>query len=137
MSKMADSYYDQSKKWLSGLRESLQKTNSNIDSSYDSLAQGINAKYNNTINQFQNDKQVQQANALASGRQAYRNYMNSINPFSSTQNQLARAGLGNSGYAESLGIRANNNYLTNVGNINTQRDLALANLDSQIANHLI
>lgn len=134
MSKMADNYYNQSDKWLKGIRQSLQRTNSNIDNSYDAYAKGINSKYESNINQFQNDKATQQANALASGRQAYRQYMNSINPFSATQGQLARSGLANSGYAESYGIRANNNYQSNVGNINTQRDLALANLDSQIAN---
>ena len=132
---MNDYFYNLAQKngWGKNFLQQLKSTNNNLANSYNSQRSALNTQYDNSLKQYDVQKQQANATALKSGREAYKNYMQTMNPFNNVQSSLARSGLSNSGYAESMGIRANNDYLTNVGNAETTRDLALANIDSEIS----
>ena len=110
----------------------LLKTNDSLINSYLQQKNALNKEYDSTVNEYNIQKESKRANALKSGKDAYVNYAKSINPFSGSNSSLARYGLNNSGYNESALINANNNYQTNVGNIETERDNALAEIESAI-----
>ena len=132
---MNDYFYNLAKKngWGKNFLQQLQATNNQLTNSYNNQRSALNTQYDNSMKQYDVQKQQANATALKSGREAYKNYMQTMNPFNNVQSSLARSGLNNSGYAESMGIRANNDYLTNLGNAETTRDLALANIDSEIS----
>lgn len=120
-------------KWSNPFLQQLSKTNSAITNSYAQQRNALNKQYNSSLNEYNNQKETKKAEAIKKGREAYVDYAKSINPFSGNASSLARLGLNDSGFAESENIRTNNAYQTNVGNIVSERDLALQNIDSQIA----
>lgn len=120
-------------KWSNPFLKQLSKTNSAITNSYAQQRNALNKQYNSSLNEYNNQKETKKAEAIKKGREAYVDYAKSINPFSGNASSLARLGLNDSGFAESENIRTNNAYQTNVGNIVSERDLALQNIDSQIA----
>lgn len=120
-------------KWSNPFLQQLSKTNSAITNSYAQQRNALNKQYNSSLNEYNSQKETKKAEAIKKGREAYVDYAKSINPFSGNASSLARLGLNDSGFAESENIRTNNAYQTNVGNIVSERDLALQNIDSQIA----
>src|SRR5574344_1822547 len=122
---MNNDYYELAKKngWVKNFLQQLETTNKAIANDYNQQRSAVNKQYDNSIAQYNPQKYQARQTANQTGRNAYVNYMKSVNPFSATQNSLARSGLSNSGYAESLGLKANSDYMTNVGNALTTRDL--------------
>lgn len=120
-------------KWSNPFLQQLSKTNSSITNSYKQQRNALNKQYDSSVNEYNSQKETKKAEAIKKGREAYVDYAKSINPFSGSASNLARLGLNDSGFAESENIRTNNAYQTNVGNIVSERDLALQNIDSQIA----
>ncbi len=131
---MKDYFYNLGKKngFSKQFLQQLNKTGSALSNSYLQSRNSLNSEYDSAVNDYNTQKDTKKAEALKSGRDAYVNYAKSINPFSSSANSYARIGLDNSGFGESQNIKAMNSYQTNVGNVETTRDLALRELDSQI-----
>ena len=120
-------------KWSNPFLQQLSKTNSAITNSYAQQRNALNKQYNSSLNEYNNQKETKKAEAIKKGREAYVDYAKSINPFSGNASSLARLGLNDSGFAESENIRTKNADQKNAGNIIMKRDLALQNIDSQIA----
>lgn len=93
----------------------------------------INSQLNQTLSDYEREKQKQNNEFIKEGQAAYVDYAKAINPYSSQNSNSNRIGLGNSGYAESSLIGANNTYQNRYTNTKTNYDNIFANINNNIA----
>lgn len=93
----------------------------------------LNAQLNQTLSDYERERQKQNNEFIKEGQAAYVDYAKAINPYSSQNSNSNRIGLGNSGYAESSLIGANNTYQNRYTNTKTNYDNIFANINNNIA----
>lgn len=93
----------------------------------------INSQLNQTLSDYERERQKQNNEFIKEGQAAYVDYAKAINPYSSQNSNSNRIGLGNSGYAESSLIGANNAYQNRYTNTKTNYDNIFANINNNIA----
>lgn len=93
----------------------------------------LNAQLNQTLADYERERQKQNNEFIKEGQAAYVDYAKAINPYSSQNSNSNRIGLGNSGYAESSLIGANNTYQNRYTNTKTNYDNIFANINNNIA----
>lgn len=93
----------------------------------------INSQLNQTLADYERERQKQNNEFIKEGQAAYVDYAKAINPYSTQNSNSNRIGLGNSGYAESSLIGANNTYQNRYTNTKTNYDNIFANINNNIA----
>ncbi len=93
----------------------------------------INSQLNQTISDYERERQKQNNEFIKEGQAAYIDYAKAINPYSTQSSNSNRIGLGNSGYSESSLIGANNTYQNRYTNTKTNYDNIFANINNNIA----
>lgn len=93
----------------------------------------INSQLNQQISDYERERQKQNNEFIKEGQAAYVDYAKAINPYSTQNSNSNRIGLGNSGYAESSLIGANNTYQNRYTNTKTNYDNIFANINNNIA----
>ena len=97
----------------------------------------LNAQLNQTLADYERERQKQNNEFIKEGQAAYVDYAKAINPYSSQNSNSNRIGLGNSGYAESSLIGANNTYQNRYTNTKINYDNIFANINNNIAIKII
>ena len=111
----------------------LKASNSYITESANQDRNMINSQLNQTISNYEKERQDQNNNFIKESQAAYVDYAKSINPYSVQNSNTNRMGLGNSGYSESSLIGANNTYQNRYTNTKTNYDNIFANINNNIA----
>lgn len=111
----------------------LRSTNQFINESANQDRNQINSQLNQTIADYEKQRQDQNNNFIKEAQSAYVDYAKAINPYSAQRSQANRVGLGNSGYSESSLIGANNTYQNRYTNTKTNYDNIFANINNNIA----
>lgn len=111
----------------------LKASNSYITESANQDRNMINSQLNQTIADYEKERQDQNNNFTKEAQAAYVDYAKSINPYSVQNSNTNRMGLGNSGYSESSLIGANNTYQNRYTNTKTNYDNIFANINNNIA----
>lgn len=111
----------------------LKASNSYITESANQDRNMINSQLNQTISDYEKERQDQNNNFIKESQAAYVDYAKSINPYSVQNSNTNRMGLGNSGYSESSLIGANNTYQNRYTNTKTNYDNIFANINNNIA----
>lgn len=111
----------------------LRASNSYITESANQDRNMINSQLNQTIQDYEKERQDQNNNFIKESQAAYVDYAKSINPYSVQNSNTNRMGLGNSGYSESSLIGANNTYQNRYTNTKTNYDNIFANINNNIA----
>lgn len=111
----------------------LRASNSYITESANQDRNMINSQLNQTISDYEKERQDQNNNFIKESQAAYVDYAKSINPYSVQNSNTNRMGLGNSGYSESSLIGANNTYQNRYTNTKTNYDNIFANINNNIA----
>ncbi len=111
----------------------LRASNSYITESANQDRNMINSQLNQTIADYEKERQDQNNNFVKESQAAYVDYAKSINPYSVQNSNTNRMGLGNSGYSESSLIGANNTYQNRYTNTKTNYDNIFANINNNIA----
>ena len=111
----------------------LKASNSYITESANQDRNMINSQLNQTISDYEKERQDQNNNFIKESQAAYVDYAKSINPYSVQNSNTNKMGLGNSGYSESSLINANNTYQNRYTNTKTNYDNIFANLNNNIA----
>lgn len=111
----------------------LKASNSYITESANQDRNMINSQLNQTISDYEKERQDQNNNFIKESQAAYVDYAKSINPYSVQNSNTNRMGLGNSGYSESSLINANNTYQNRYTNTKTNYDNIFANINNNIA----
>lgn len=93
----------------------------------------INSQLSQTLSDYERERQKQNNEFIKEGQAAYVDYAKAINPYSTQNSNSNRIGLGNSGYAESSLIGANNTYQNRYTNTKTNYDNIFANINNNIA----
>ena len=111
----------------------LKASNAYITESANQDRNMINSQLNQTIADYEKERQDQNNNFIKESQAAYVDYAKSINPYSVQNSNTNRMGLGNSGYSESSLIGANNTYQNRYTNTKTNYDNIFANINNNIA----
>lgn len=111
----------------------LKASNSYITESANQDRNMINSQLNQTISDYEKERQDQNNNFIKESQAAYVDYAKSINPYSVQNSNTNRMGLENSGYSESSLINANNTYQNRYTNTKTNYDNIFANINNNIA----
>ena len=111
----------------------LKASNSYITESANQDRNMINSQLNQTIADYEKERQDQNNNFTKEAQAAYVDYAKSINPYSLQNSNTNRMGLGNSGYSESSLIGANNIYQNRYTNTKNNYDNIFANINNNIA----
>lgn len=111
----------------------LKASNSYITESANQDRNMVNSQLNQTISDYEKERQDQNNNFIKESQAAYIDYAKSINPYSIQNSNTNRMGLGNSGYSESSLIGANNTYQNRYTNTKTNYDNIFANINNNIA----
>ena len=111
----------------------LRASNSYITESANQDRNMINSQLNQTIADYEKERQDQNNNFIKESQAAYVDYAKSINPYSVQNSNTNRMGLGNSGYSESSLIGANNTYQNRYTNTKNNYDNIFANINNNIA----
>ena len=111
----------------------LKASNAYITESANQDRNMINSQLNQTISDYEKERQNQNNNFIKESQAAYVDYAKSINPYSVQNSNTNRMGLGNSGYSESSLIGANNTYQNRYTNTKTNYDNIFANINNNIA----
>ena len=111
----------------------LKASNSYITESANQDRNMINSQLNQTIADYEKEKQDQHNQFIKDSQAAYIDYAKSINPYSVQNSNANRMGLGNSGYSESSLIGANNTYQNRYTNTKNNYDNIFANINNNIA----
>lgn len=111
----------------------LRASNSYISESANKDRDMVNSQLNQTLSDYEKERQDQNNNFIKESQAAYVDYAKSINPYSTQNSNTVRNGLGNSGYSESSLIGANNTYQNRYTNTKTNYDNIFANIDNNIA----
>lgn len=111
----------------------LRASNQFINESANQDRNKINSQLNQTLTDYEKERQDQNQNFTKEAQSAYLDYMKAINPYSAQRSQANRIGLGNSGYSESSLIGANNAYQNRYTNTKTNYDNIFANINNNIA----
>lgn len=111
----------------------LKASNSYITESANKDRDMINSELNQTISDYEKERQDQNQQFIKDSQAAYIDYAKSINPYSVQNSNNNRYGLGNSGYSESSLIGANNTYQNRYTNTKTNYDNIFANINNNIA----
>ena len=111
----------------------LKASNSYITESANQDRNMINSQLNQTIADYEKERQDQNNNFTKEAQAAYVDYAKSINPYSVQNSNINRMGLGNSGYSESSLIGANNTYQNRYTNTKNNYDNIFANINNNIA----
>lgn len=111
----------------------LKASNSYITESANQDRNMINSQLNQTISDYEKERQDQNNNFIKESQAAYVDYAKSINPYSVQNSNTNKMGLGNSGYSESSLINANNTYQNRYTNTKTNYDNIFANINNNIA----
>lgn len=93
----------------------------------------INSQLNQTLSDYEREKQRQNNEFIKEGQSAYVDYARAINPYSNQNSSANRMGLGNSGYSESSLIGANNAYQNRYTNTKTNYDNIFADINNSMA----
>ena len=111
----------------------LRASNSYISESANKDRDMVNSQLNQTLADYEKERQDQNNNFIKEGQAAYVDYAKSINPYSNQNSDTMRNGLGNSGYSESSLIGANNTYQNRYTNTKNNYDNIFANINNNIA----
>lgn len=111
----------------------LKASNSYITESTNKDRDMINSQLNQTIQDYEQERQNQNNQFIKDSQAAYVDYAKSINPYSIQNNNSNRMGLGNSGYSESSLIGANNTYQNRYTTTKNNYDNIFANINNNIA----
>lgn len=111
----------------------LRASNSYISESANKDRDMVNSQLNQTLSDYEKERQDQNNNFIKESQAAYVDYAKSINPYSAQNSNTVRNGLGNSGYSESSLIGANNTYQNRYTNTKTNYDNIFANINNNIA----
>ena len=111
----------------------LRTSNSYITESANKDRDMVNSQLNQTLSDYEKERQDQNNNFIKESQAAYVDYAKSINPYSTQNSNTVRNGLGNSGYSESSLIGANNTYQNRYTNTKTNYDNIFANINNNIA----
>lgn len=111
----------------------LRASNSYISESANKDRDMVNSQLNQTLSDYEKERQDQNNNFIKESQAAYVDYAKSINPYSVQNSNTNRMGLGNSGYSESSLIGANNTYQNRYTNTKTNYDNIFANINNNIA----
>lgn len=111
----------------------LKASNAYITESANQDRNMINSQLNQTISDYEKERQDQNNNFIKESQAAYVDYAKSINPYSVQNSNTNRMGLGNSGYSESSLIGANNTYQNRYTNTKNNYDNIFANINNNIA----
>lgn len=111
----------------------LKASNNYITESANQDRNMINSQLNQTIQDYEKERQDQNNNFIKESQAAYVDYAKSINPYSVQNSNTNRMGLGNSGYSESSLIGANNTYQNRYTNTKNNYDNIFANINNNIA----
>ena len=107
----------------------LRASNSYISESANKDRDMVNSQLNQTLSDYEKERQDQNNNFIKESQAAYVDYAKSINPYSTQNSNTVRNGLGNSGYSESSLIGANNTYQNRYTNTKTNYDNIFANIN--------
>ena len=111
----------------------LKASNSYITESANQDRNMVNSQLNQTISDYEKERQDQNNQFIKDSQAAYVDYAKSINPYSVQNSNTNRMGLGNSGYSESSLIGANNTYQNRYTNTKNNYDNIFANINNNIA----
>lgn len=110
----------------------LRASNSYITESANQDRNTVNSELNQTISDYEKERQDQNKQFIKDSQSAYIDYAKSINPYSVQNSNTNKLGLGNSGYSESSLIGANNTYQNRYTNTKNNYDSIFANINNNI-----
>ncbi len=111
----------------------LKASNSYISESANKDRDMVNSELNQTISDYEKERQDQNKQFIKDSQAAYVDYAKSINPYSVQNSSNNRYGLENSGYSESSLIGANNTYQNRYTSTKNNYDNIFANINNNIA----
>ncbi len=111
----------------------LRASNSYISESANKDRDMVNSQLNQTLSDYEKERQDQNNNFIKESQAAYVDYAKSINPYSVQNSSNNRYGLENSGYSESSLIGANNTYQNRYTSTKNNYDNIFANINNNIA----
>ena len=111
----------------------LRAINSYISESANKDRDMVNSELNQTISDYEKERQDQNKQFIKDSQAAYVDYAKSINPYSVQNSSNNRYGLENSGYSESSLIGANNTYQNRYTSTKNNYDNIFANINNNIA----
>lgn len=111
----------------------LRASNSYISESANKDRDIVNSELNQTISDYEKERQDQNKQFIKDSQAAYVDYAKSINPYSVQNSSNNRYGLENSGYSESSLIGANNTYQNRYTSTKNNYDNIFANINNNIA----
>ena len=111
----------------------LRASNSYISESANKDRDMVNSELNQTISDYEKERQDQNKQFIKDSQAAYVDYAKSINPYSVQNSSNNRYGLENSGYSESSLIGANNTYQNRYTSTKNNYDNIFANINNNIA----
>ena len=111
----------------------LKTSNSYISQSADKDRDMVNSQLNQTLSDYEKEKQDKNNQFIKESQAAYVDYAKSINPYSVQSGNSNRVGLGRSGYSESSLINANNTYQNRYTSTKNNYDNIFADINNNIA----
>lgn len=111
----------------------LRASNSYISESANKDRDMVNSQLNQTLSDYEKERQDQNNNFIKESQAAYVDYAKSINPYSVQNSSNNRYGLENSGYSESSLIGAINTYQNRYTSTKNNYDNIFANINNNIA----
>ena len=111
----------------------LRASNSYISESANKDRDMVNSELNQTISDYEKERQDQNKQFIKDSQAAYVDYAKSINPYSVQNSSNNRYGLENSGYSDRSLIGANNTYQNRYTSTKNNYDNIFANINNNIA----
>ncbi len=100
-----------------------------LGAAYDARKDAINAATSRTLDNINDNKRDAQTRYEEANRVAYQAYVNASNPYGAAEEQRAKIGLANSGYAETSKMQLANTYQQALGQNILSRNAYLQELD--------
>lgn len=106
-----------------------EEAQKNLDSSYNQKRRAIKLATDNALYQISRSKSAAESGYADANRSAYQAYINASNPYGAAEEQRARVGLSNSGYAESSKMKLADTYQQALNNNAREKNEYLAELE--------
>ena len=106
-----------------------KQSGGHLGAAYDARRKAINAATSRSQDHINDQKREVQAQYEDANRTAYQAYVNASNPYGAAEEQRAKIGLANSGYAETSKMQLANTYQQSLGQNIRSRNAYLQELD--------
>ena len=115
---------------VNDLAAAYKQSTGHLGAAYDAKKNAINAATSRTLDNINDKKRDAHTQYEQANRAAYQAYVNASNPYGAAEEQRAKIGLANSGYAETSKMRLADTYQQALGKNILSRNAYLQELDN-------